>query len=210
MKAFTFKSLGKPSMFSVLVCRARCLSVLLKPAYVGLVLHLHHPLSLPQCSFLAQYCPLFGFHSCLQDTLVEEGTPGAENSPDYSRVLSSAISDLSVQFTTWLHEIWTGPKERVAGVKKGDSLSISTSKEINVSKFTPWTSLIYLSEAQRQKSVWVCYFWTVILTYCLCDLKKNWTSFWGRKQTGFQAFPIDTSQEWQEVHQPSLKCKHSL
>lgn len=169
MKAFTFKSLGRPSMFSALVCKACCLSVLLKPAYVGLVLHLHHPLSLPQFSFSDQYCPLFGFHSCLQDTLVEGGTPGAENSPDYSRVLSSARSDLSVQFTTWLHEIWTGPKERVAGVKKGDSLRISASKEINVRKSKPWMSLIYLSETQRQKSVWVCYFWTIILTYCLCN-----------------------------------------
>lgn len=154
-------------MFSALACKAWCLSMLFKPAYVGLVLHPQHPLSLPQCSFSAQYCPLFAFHSCLQGILVEWGTPVAENSLAYSRIFSSARSDLSVQFTTWLHEIWTGPKERVAGVIKGDSLSVSTSKEINVHPSTSWMLLIYPREAQRQKLVWVCYFWTVILTYCL-------------------------------------------
>lgn len=149
MKAFNFKSLGRPSVFSALACKAWCFSVLFKPVCVGLLLHPHHLLSLPQCSFSVQYCPLFGFHSCLQGTLVEWETPAAENSPVYSRVLPSARADLSVQFDTWLHEIWTGPKERVAGVKKGDSPGVSTSKEINVHQSTPWMSLIYLSEAQR-------------------------------------------------------------
>lgn len=152
MEAFNFKSLGDPSVFSS-SWKAWCLSLLFKPAYVGLLLHPHHPLCLPQCSFSVQYCPLFGFHSCLQGSLVAWETPMAENSPVYSTVLSSARSDLSVQFTTWLHEIWTGPKERVAGVKKGDSLGVRTSKEINVHQSTPWMSLIYLSEAQRQKLV---------------------------------------------------------
>lgn len=97
-KAFDFQSLGRPFVFSALACKVWCLSMLFKPPYVGLVLHPHHPLTLPQCSFSVQRCPLFGFHSCLQGSLVEWETPVAENSLVYSRVLFSARSDLSVQF----------------------------------------------------------------------------------------------------------------
>lgn len=50
-KAFDFQSLGRPFVFSALACKVWCLSMLFKPPYVGLVLHPHHPLSLPQCSF---------------------------------------------------------------------------------------------------------------------------------------------------------------
>lgn len=201
-KAFTFKSLGRPS---ALACKAWCLFMLFKPANVGLVLHPHYPLSLPQCSFSVQHCPLFGFHSCLQGTLIEWETPMAENSLIYSRVLSSARSYLSVQFTTWLHEIWTGQMKEWQQWRKVEALKSALLRKSHQS--TPLMSLIYLSEAQRQKLVWVCYFWTIVLTYCLCNL-KNIEHLSKEKQTGFQAFTVDMSHEWQQVHKPSLKCKH--
>lgn len=72
-------------------------------------------------------------------------------------------------------------------------------------------SLIDRSQPQRQKLVWAYYFWTIILTFCFCHLKKktkNKTFLKKNKQTDFQAFPINTSQKWQQIHKPS--CKYFL